>query len=107
MPTEKRRTVLFLPTWSPDRKQDQNGNFIQQHAQAAAQFANIIVLYANVSDFSGSRLVQFEFKKDGGIPTFYFYYKQRITGISFLDKLLKLVLYFSCLSRGFRFVNRM
>src|SRR5688572_27217093 len=107
MPAENRRTILFLPKWYPDRKQDQNGNFIQQHAQATAQFANVIVLYANVSDFSGSRLIQFEFKKDGGIPTFYFYYKQRITGIPFIDKLLKLILYFSCLSRGFRFVNRM
>ena len=66
MSTEKRRTVLFLPKWYPDRKQDQNGNFIQQHAQAAAQFANVIVLYANVSDFQGSKVVQFEFKKDGG-----------------------------------------
>ncbi len=107
MPTEKRPTILFLPKWYPDRKQDQNGNFIQQHAQAAAQFANVIVLYANVSEFSGSRLTQFEFRKDDGIPTFYFYYKQRITGIFFIDKLLKLILYFACLSRGFRFVNRM
>lgn len=105
--SENRRTILFLPKWYPDRKQDQNGNFIQQHAQAAAQFANIIVLYANVSDFSGPRLIQFEFKKDGGIPTFYFYYKQRITGIPAIDKLLKLILYFSSLSRGYRMVNRM
>ncbi len=106
MSAENRRNVLFLPKWYPDRKQDQNGNFIQQHAQAIAQYANVVVVYANHSDFKGGGLVQFEFKKDGGIPTFLFYYKQHITGIGFIDKLIKMVLYFSCLSRGFRIASR-
>ncbi|KAA9331240.1 glycosyltransferase [Adhaeribacter soli] len=107
MSVAKRRKVLFLPKWYPDRKQDQNGNFIQQHAQAVAQYADVVVLFANYDDFSGPNLIQFDFKKDNGIPTLYFYYKQRITGISFIDKPLKLLLYFACMMRGYRLVLRL
>lgn len=102
-----RRKILFLPKWYPDRKQDQNGNFIQQHAQAVALYADVVVLFANYDDFSGPNLIQFDFKKDNGIPTLYFYYKQRITGLSFIDKPLKLLLYFACLMRGYRLVLRL
>ncbi|HSI90248.1 MAG TPA: hypothetical protein VK927_03985, partial [Adhaeribacter sp.] len=85
MPASKRRKILFLPKWYPDRKRDQNGNFIQQHALAVSAFADVVVLYANADNFSGPELIQFEFRKADGIPTLFFYYKKRITGISALD----------------------
>ncbi|MBK0404497.1 glycosyltransferase [Adhaeribacter sp. BT258] len=107
MPQTPRRKILFLPKWYPDRKQDQNGNFIQQHAYAVSKFADVVVLFANHDDFSGPNLTEFDFKKDDGIPTFYFYYKQRITGLNFIDKPLKLILYFSCLFRGYRIIERL
>ena len=102
-----RRKVLFLPKWYPDRKQDQNGNFIQQHAYAVSEFADVVVLFANHDDFSGPGLTQFEFRKDDSVPTFYFYYRQRITGLNFIDKPFKLILYFSCLFRGYRIIERL
>lgn len=107
MLSEKRRKILFIPKWYPDRKQDQNGNFIQQHAYAASKYSDIIVLFANYDDFSGPNLIQFDFKKDSGIPTFYLYYKKHITGIAFIDKPLKLILYFACLMRGYRIAERL
>ena len=107
MTSAPRRKILFLPKWYPDRKEDQNGNFIEQHARAVSGYADVIVLFANYDDFSGPNLIQFDFKKDNGIPTLYFYYKQRITGLNFIDKPLKLLLYFSCLMRGYRMVLRL
>ncbi|MFC5270519.1 glycosyltransferase [Adhaeribacter terreus] len=107
MPETPRRKILFLPKWYPDRKADQNGNFIQQHARAVSGFAEVIVLYANADDFSGPNLTEFDYKKDDGIPTLYFYYKKRITGLNFIDKPLKLLLYFACLFRGYRIVERL
>src|SRR5690606_3751426 len=91
----------------PDRKRDQNGNFIQQHALAVSKFADVIVLYANADQFSGPNLIEFDYKKDDGIPTLYFYYKKRITGLNFIDKPLKLLLYFVCLFRGYRITERL
>jgi glycosyltransferase involved in cell wall biosynthesis len=105
--TSPRRKILFLPKWYPDRKEDQNGNFIKQHARAVSQYADVIVLFANYDDFEGPNLIQFDFRKDNGIPTLYFYYKQRISGLNFIDKPLKLLLYFSCLMRGYRMVLRL
>src|SRR5688572_24192742 len=106
MPDEKRRKILFIPKWYPDRKQDQNGNFVQQHAYATAQFADVIVLFANYDNFSGPNFIAFDFEDDRGIPTYRFYYKQNITGFSFIDKPLKLLLYFVCLMRGYRMIER-
>lgn len=106
MPRETRRKVLFLPKWYPDRKEDQNGNFVQQHAYAVSEFTDVIVLFANHHNFSGPNFIELDFENDRGIPTYRFYYKQKITGLSFIDKPLKLLLYFVCLMRGYRMIER-
>lgn len=106
MSAENRRKVLFIPKWYPDRKQDQNGNFVQQHAYAVSEFSDVIVLFANYDSFSGPGLINFDFEDDRGIPTYRFYYKQKITGLSIIDKPLKLLLYFVCLMRGYRMIER-
>jgi hypothetical protein len=37
--------ILFLPSWYPNHKNDLDGNFIQNHARAAAIHHNVSVLF--------------------------------------------------------------
>ncbi|SFV29230.1 glycosyltransferase [Thermoflavifilum thermophilum] len=40
-----RKHILWLVSWYPDRIQHTNGDFIERHARAASEVANIIVLH--------------------------------------------------------------
>lgn len=41
----KKLNILFLPEWYPDKKDAQNGVFIEKHANAVAQHHNVTVIY--------------------------------------------------------------
>ena len=52
-------TVLFLPSWYPNKRYPQNGDFIQRHAVAVAAYCKVAVLYVladpEVKDFTIER----------------------------------------------------
>ncbi len=99
MPDPATDWVLFLPKWYPEAD-SHNGNFIRNHAVAVALFHTVAVLYVGVKPQAA--LFTSTLEDDQGVLSLRVYYKKRITGISLLDKLLKMLLYFWGVYIGFR-----
>jgi glycosyltransferase involved in cell wall biosynthesis len=98
----------MLPKWYPHRYDDQDGDFVGRHVAAIAEFggAEVAVLFAAVARGPLPGLVDAEENFDGPWPTLRYYYRAAPTGLPFLDKPLKLLLYFWCLLRGYRRLRR-
>lgn len=94
--------VLMLPKWYPNRYDDQDGDFVARHVAAIAPYAQVGVLFATVARGPLPALTECEAELTGSVPTLRYYYRARPTGFGPLDKLLKLLLYFWCLGRGYR-----
>ncbi|HEX8350236.1 MAG TPA: glycosyltransferase [Hymenobacter sp.] len=94
--------VLMLPKWYPHRYDDQDGDFVARHVAAIAPHAQVAVLFATVARGPLPTLVACDADLGGAVPTVRYYYRARPTGLGFLDKGLKLVLYFWCLGQGYR-----
>lgn len=94
--------VLMLPKWYPNRYDDQDGDFVARHVMAIAEQATVGVVFAAVARGPLARLVECEADLNGPVPTLRYYYRARPTGLTSLDKLLKLGLYFWCQARGYR-----
>jgi glycosyltransferase involved in cell wall biosynthesis len=94
--------VLHLPKWYPHRYDDQDGDFVARHVAAIALHAETAVLFASVARGPLPRLIECEADLTARVPTLRYYYRAQPTGLKPLDKLLKLVLYFWCLARGYQ-----
>ncbi|PJJ54496.1 glycosyltransferase [Hymenobacter chitinivorans] len=94
--------VLMLPKWYPHRYDDQDGDFVARHVAAIAPHAQVAVLFAAVARGPLPGLTDCEADLNGEIPTLRYYYRAQPTGLAPLDKVLKLLLYFWCLGRGYR-----
>ncbi|MBX0291373.1 glycosyltransferase [Hymenobacter sp. HSC-4F20] len=102
--------VLHLPKWYPHGYDDQDGDFVARHVAAIAQAAppswHPAVLLATVARSPIPGLVVCEESLTDPVPTLRYYYRARLTGVPPLDKLLKLGLYYWCLARGYRRLQR-
>ena len=96
--------VLMLPKWYPHRYDDQDGDFVGRHVAAIAAHggADVAVLFAAVARGPLPGLIEAEEDFAGPWPTLRYYYRAAPTGLAFIDKPLKLLLYFWCLRRGYR-----
>lgn len=83
----KKLNILFLASWYPNKLLPKNGNFIQKHALAVAQFCNVSVLHIIACEQKEKFVV--EEKIDNGVLEVVVYYK-KINGNSPLHQLLKL-----------------
>ena len=101
--------VLHLPKWYPHRYDELDGDFVERHVAAiAAHGGNIktAVLFATVARGPLPKLVEVDEDFSGPWPTLRYYYRAAPTGLTLLDKPLKLLLYFWCLLRGYRRLRR-
>ena len=98
-----RKNILFLPKWYPNKDNLYHGIFVHRHAICAAKENNISVVFAKAAD--QKKLINYEFAVEDQIKIHRFYYKKRITGIPFLDSIIKLYLYFRCCYKGWKIVN--
>ncbi|MFD2719486.1 glycosyltransferase [Hymenobacter monticola] len=100
--------ILHLPKWYPNRYDDQDGDFVGRHVAAIAEFGGVegAVLFAAVARGPLPGLIDAEEDFTGPVPTLRYYYRAAPTGIGFVDKPLKLLLYFWCLLRGYRRLRR-
>ena len=100
--------VLMLPKWYPHRYDDQDGDFVGRHVAAIAVHggADVAVLFAAVARGPLPGLIEAEEDFAGPWPTLRYYYRAAPTGLAFIDKPLKLLLYFWCLARGYRRLRR-
>ncbi|TGE21755.1 glycosyltransferase [Hymenobacter aquaticus] len=94
--------VLMLPKWYPHRYDDQDGDFVARHVAAIAPHARVAVVFAAVARGPLPSLMVCEDELAAAVPTLRYYYRARPTGLAPLDKVLKLLLYFWCLARGYR-----
>jgi glycosyltransferase involved in cell wall biosynthesis len=103
-----KKRVLHLPKWYPHRYDDQDGDFVARHVAAIAAFGGTegAVLFATVARGPQPTLIEAEEDFSGPVPTLRYYYRAAPTGLAPLDKLLKLLLYFWCLLRGYRLLRQ-
>ena len=105
---KRKPRVLMLPKWYPHRYDDQDGDFVGRHVAAIAAFgeAEVAVLFAAVARGPLPGLIDAEEDFGGPWPTLRYYYRAAPTGLSVIDKPVKLLLYFWCLLRGYRRLRR-
>ena len=94
----KEINILHLPKWYPNRTDDLFGIFSKRHIKCTLPHTKPVVVFGTV-DGNLEKTYEIEFNEEEGIPTYRFYYKKRFTKISFLDRLIKIFLYFFLLRK--------
>ncbi|MCB0409832.1 MAG: glycosyltransferase family 4 protein [Flavobacteriales bacterium] len=84
---EKKLNILFLASWYPNQLQPQNGNFIQQHALAVANYCNVSVLHIIAREQEDKFII--DEKQNQSILEVTIYYK-KVKGSSPIHQLQKL-----------------
>lgn len=104
---------MHLPKWYPHRYGDQDGDFVERHVAAIAAapgpggaLLQTAVVFAAVARGPLPKLMEEEVDLSGPVPTWRYYYRERLTGLGPLDRLLKLLLWLVCMGRGLRAVRR-
>lgn len=95
----QRKRVLFLASWYPSRENISLGNFVQRHAEAANEIADITVLYAVSSKKNTS--IEFVREKVNGVDTLIVYYPKVKSNIPVLRQLFARSNYLKALKQGF------
>ena len=99
--------ALWVPKWYPNPNDDQDGNFVEEHARAlAAAGGRLAVVFATYDPAPTAPLLRVETTTEYGFPVVRAFYRQRLTGWGPLDRALKLGLYFGGLTRAYRVVRR-
>ena len=98
---EPKPYILFLPKWYPCRTDPLNGIFVKRHGKAISAFIDVVVLYVIVDANLKKGIYERVETIEEGMLTVRYYFKKNITGISILDKLLKLFLYTWCSFLGY------
>ncbi len=97
--------ILILSKWYPSHNYTSAGIFVKRHALAVSPHTNLSILYAE-ADEQVRWNIKKEWTNEDGLDTLRYYFPKRITGVSFLDKFLKLLLYFYCISKGYAFLEK-
>lgn len=80
-------SVLFLPKWYPHRGDSFDGNFVENHAHAIKQIANVKVLFAHSDDKVKDGLYEFTSQANQDITELRVYFKRSNSGIGVLDRI--------------------
>ncbi|MGC4128188.1 MAG: glycosyltransferase [Bergeyella sp.] len=74
METLKKKNILFISSWYPNKLELTNGNFVQRHAEAVSMLHHVEVLHS-IGDFNQREKFIFDDKIINGIRTLIVYYK--------------------------------
>ncbi|HLY68688.1 MAG TPA: glycosyltransferase [Puia sp.] len=94
------KSILWLPSWYPNRTDHFTGDFIQRHAKATSIYNKIIVLHvvkANENFYLGNILE--EINVENNLTEHIIYYKSNIS-IGIIDKIVSLFLYLKIYRRA-------
>jgi glycosyltransferase involved in cell wall biosynthesis len=106
-PLRSRPYTLWVPKWYPNPNDDQDGNFVEEHARALhAVGGALAVVFGTYDPAPTAPLLRLEATEEHGFPVVRAFYRQRLTGWALLDRGLKLVLYFWGLTRAYHCVRR-
>lgn len=100
-----RKKVLHIPKWYPHRGESLHGVFVQRHVEAVQQFCDCAVIYAQVDAEVEGTKIEFEESVENDVFVVRCYYAKRVTGINFIDKLIKTQLYFRALRQAYKRVK--
>ncbi|MDQ0067055.1 glycosyltransferase family 4 protein [Chryseobacterium lathyri] len=70
----KRKKILFISSWFPNKIEPTNGNFVQRHAEAVAKIHDVEILHA-IGDFNQKQKYLKDDQVINGIRTCIVYYK--------------------------------
>lgn len=101
----KKRIVFHIPKWYPNRYDALLGVFVKRHILSTMPATIPVVIHVMASQSSDQWFEQEECIEEG-IQTYRCYYKKNITGISALDKLVKLFLYFWLVMKLYRLAKK-
>lgn len=97
-----RKNILFLPKWYPHKANPFHGLFVHRHATVITPICNVYVLFARSSNEVKNDWYQVSTTIEDDVHVTRYYYKSHITGIKALDRIIKLWLYFHCISKGLK-----
>lgn len=88
----KNRYILWLPSWYPSQEDKLTGDFIQRHAQAVAQFQNVVVLHlVKVDAPTGSSSPQIAMEANGRLTEYLIYYTTRKSSLYIFERYYSIV----------------
>jgi glycosyltransferase involved in cell wall biosynthesis len=96
LPDNKKPRVVILTKWYPDKYDPQLGVFIQKHATAIANRAQVSVFYARAVENAGPGSIQEEVTAENGINEYRYYYP---AGTGIMGKAVGAVRYLACWKR--------
>lgn len=88
----KKKKVLWLPKWYPNKLDVLDGVFIVDHAKAVASNVDLCLLFVH-SDLKLKKRVEVERSTQGNFLEFKVYFKHKSIGLNSIDKLLIAVKY--------------
>lgn len=102
---EKKPTVFFLPAWYPNRGNILDGLFVQFHARAVQQYANVGVLFVWGENRELGPVVETEITDLEGIPEVKMYYRK--STLPLVRRLVDAYLYLACTLKGYALLTRL
>ena len=102
---KKKLNILHFPEWYPHDEDDMEGIFVQQHVEAINSLHNCCVLFCKPKEQRA--LIRTVLEEEKGYLVIRIFYKQCISGFEPINKLLRKVLYFLAVRKGFREVKKM
>jgi len=87
-----KKHILFLPRWYPNRYDSMWGLFVRKHAEAAALYNHISVLYLEALD-DGIEKTEIVEEKEEKLYTLYIYYPKPSNPLLYFIKFIKLFLF--------------
>lgn len=97
--------IVHIPRWYPNKSDTLNGIFVQRHIVATTSFSTPVVIQATYLN-NQKKLLSFHYTFKDNIHEYVAYYKKTITGITIIDRLLKLFLYFFALQQLWRKIRQ-
>jgi glycosyltransferase involved in cell wall biosynthesis len=105
MEAPKKLNVLFLPAWYPNRNDSMLGLFVQRHAIAVSEFANVSVL-AVISDEKAAQLYQIESHVQDGITEILIYTKKCQTSFGIINTFVNAYRYITAHIAGWKILEQ-
>ena len=97
--------VLYLARWYPNRYDPMPGLFIQRHAEAAAAYSQVGVVYTHVTESEKSGF-ETEFSVIRGVPTVKVYYSHPKKRIPVVSQLTNAVRFFRANALGIKRIKK-
>jgi len=96
--------ILFLPKWYPDMHDLQFGVFLQKHARAVSQYANVCVVYPT-PDPEATEDYRVDFTEEFGFPEIRIYYKKSPKSAGVFQKIDNLQRFRKAMKKGLAIAN--